>query len=557
MSDLPVTSITDFLDDPELLGRDFAAASWGNWKLVLRAALGERLNVGEHYRFRKIAGREPPGHRVRELWLAIGRRGGKDSAISALASYLAIFGDYARHLRRGERSQIVCLAVDKIQARIIFGYIRSYFEEIPLLRTLLISASDGIVSLNNSTDIVVATNNFRSVRGRTIGCVIFYECAFWYDENFANPDREMYNSVLPSLITLHQAGSMLVVISTVYRKLGLFYEKVTEHLGQPDDDVLSILAPSQVFNPLLAEPQAAAEIERLKATDPERGAAEWDSVWRRDIATFIDRDIAEALVDRGISERPYDPSLYYVAFVDVASGSGGDAFAISIAHRNHDNVVVQDALRVWTPPFAPAQCFAEAAELARSYRCSRLTGDKYAAGISVEQFQIQGVEFEQSARPKSAIYVDFLHLANSQLARLLDRPQQLQQLLNLERRTRWGGGETIDHPQHGGHDDAINACAGALTEASGGDPGGWLRLAAAARRRQLEAEEAALANRTVGIATAMTERQTQQRAAQQAQAKTTQQADMDFRAKREAEIKRQLLLAVAGSRQTLFGQGIH
>jgi hypothetical protein len=458
--------IADFLNDPNFLGRDFAGSSWDTWKLVLAAALGEQLSSEQRQQFCDIAGREPPPHRVKELWLAIGRRGGKDSAISALATFLAVFGNYAPHMRRGERAQIVCLAVDKAQAAIVFNYIRAYFEEIRLLRSRLVKAEDGTVELNSGIDIVVATSNFRSIRGRTIACCIFDECAFWFDERYANPDREVYRAVIPALITLRAAGSMLVAISTVYRRAGLFYEKVSAHLGKPDDDVLAILAPSVTFNPLLAEPHAAAEIARISTDDPDFAAAEYDSIWRRDIAAFIDREVAEAMIDRGIYERPYDPRIQYAAFVDVASGSGGDAFAFSVAHREASGVVVQDLLRVWSPPFSPEDCFAEAAATTRAYGCARLLGDKYAAGISVERFAVQGISFDQVARPKSQIYIDFLHLANSRMARLLDHPRQLAELLTLERRTRWGGGETIDHPQHGGHDDAINAAAGAAVLAS-------------------------------------------------------------------------------------------
>ena len=126
---LDAIGIADFLDDPNLLGRDFSGDSWATWKVVLRAALGEALSTAERQRFRELAHRDPPRNRVRELWLAIGRRAGKDSIASALASYLAIFGEFERHLRRGERALVVCLAVDKTQARIVFDYIRSYFEE--------------------------------------------------------------------------------------------------------------------------------------------------------------------------------------------------------------------------------------------------------------------------------------------------------------------------------------------------------------------------------------------------------------------------------------------
>ena len=36
---------------------------------------------------------------IRELWLALGRRAGKDSAASALIAYLATYGEFARHLQ--------------------------------------------------------------------------------------------------------------------------------------------------------------------------------------------------------------------------------------------------------------------------------------------------------------------------------------------------------------------------------------------------------------------------------------------------------------------------
>jgi hypothetical protein len=43
---------------------------------------------------------------------------------------------------------------------------------------------------------------------------------------------------------------------------------------------------------------------------------------------------------------------------------------------------------------------------------------------------------------------------------MLDEPRQIAELCALERRVHWGGHEAIDHPQ-GGHDDAVNALAGA------------------------------------------------------------------------------------------------
>jgi hypothetical protein len=130
-------TISAFLSHPEFLGQDFAGPSWDAWKVTLKAAFAEPMTKRERARFRELAGRDPPKHRVKELWAAIGRRAGKDSIASAGACYLGVFGDFQRHLRRGERAVIVCLAVDRDQAGIVFGYIRAYFEQVALLRPLV------------------------------------------------------------------------------------------------------------------------------------------------------------------------------------------------------------------------------------------------------------------------------------------------------------------------------------------------------------------------------------------------------------------------------------
>jgi hypothetical protein len=64
---------------------------------------------------------------------------------------------------------------------------------------------------------------FRNVRGRSVALAVFDECAFWQSELTANPDVEVYQAVTPSLATL--PGSMLIGISTPYRRAGLLRQK--------------------------------------------------------------------------------------------------------------------------------------------------------------------------------------------------------------------------------------------------------------------------------------------------------------------------------------------
>ena len=87
------------------------------------------------------------------------------------------------------------------------------------------STASGL-ELQNDVDIVIATNSYRAVRGRSVLVSMFDECAFWQDERTARHDVETYRAVLPSLMTL--PGAMLVGIATPHKKSGLLFERYNE-----------------------------------------------------------------------------------------------------------------------------------------------------------------------------------------------------------------------------------------------------------------------------------------------------------------------------------------
>ena len=154
--------------------------SWRMWRIVLKAAYGVPLEPDELLTFREVAEREPPAHRVKELWLIIGARGGKDSVASVIAAQAAPYADEGLALRPGERALVACFANDRDQASIVYNYTRAYFESIPSLRRRVISSLSGTtprpIVLNNSVDIRVVTNSFRAPRGWPIAMAIFDEC---------------------------------------------------------------------------------------------------------------------------------------------------------------------------------------------------------------------------------------------------------------------------------------------------------------------------------------------------------------------------------------------
>ena len=78
-----------------------------------------------------------------------------------------------------------------------------------------------------------------------------------------------------------------------------------------------------------------------------------------------------------------------------------------------------------------------------------------------DAFRRHGIAYAVCDKPKSDLYRDALPLLTSAKVELLDDPRLASQLLALERRTSWGGRDSIDHPP-GAHDDVVNAAVGAL-----------------------------------------------------------------------------------------------
>jgi len=68
--------------------------------------------------------------------------------------------------------------------------------------------------------------------------------------------------------------------------------------------------------------------------------------------------------------------------------------------------------------------------------------------------------YHESKLDKNAIYEEFAALLAMRKLMLVDNKRLQQQCIGLERRTRTGGKDVIDHGS-GGHDDLINRAAGA------------------------------------------------------------------------------------------------
>jgi hypothetical protein len=446
----PRFTMRQALDDPLLLGGILSGPSWQHWRVMLTAIMGEALSDAERAIFSKFSGRErEPGQRVEEAAFIIGRRGGKDRAMSVLVTYLAACCDYRDVLAPGERGLVLCLSADQRQGRITLDHIAANFEQSPILAQLVVSRTADAIELSNRVTIEVRAASYRRLRGITAVAIVASEIAFWHDdETSSNPADEILAAVRPALST---TNGPLLMISTPYRKAGVLWDIFDRHFGAKGaPSILVARGTTRDFNPTF--PQAV--IDRALERDAALNAAEYLVEWRSDLEAFVSREVVKSCVDAGVYERlPVDHTRYF-GFVDPAGGSGTDSMTLAIAHRQDSNNVVLDALREWRPPFNPADVISEASDLLKSYRVGRVYGDRFAGEWCRQPFREAGVAYEISAQ-----YTNFLPLLNSGRVRLLDHQRLIGQLCSLERRTSRGGRDSIDHPQ-GAHDDVCNSVAG-------------------------------------------------------------------------------------------------
>lgn len=446
-----MVNIRDLMTDPQLFGGQFGGPSFSSWRALLTGFYGLELSDDDAETLQAITGRsEAPQDAFSELWLAVGRRGGKSQVAALIAVYEAAFKDHRDKLSAGEWATVMLLAADRQQARTLLRYVRGLFEH-PLLAPLVTRETESSIELGGTRTIIeIATASHRATRGYTVAACIADEIAFWFHDG-ASPDKAIIQAIRPALATL---GGPLIALSSPYAKRGILWETYKRHYADnASDRVLVAQAPSVTMNPTLSK----RVVDDALRDDPEAARAEYLAEFRGDISGFLDIELIErATRSKPIEMAPRDGEEYF-GFVDP-NGGGADEFTMAVAHRESGLTVVDLVRGRHGSPAAIAEDFAS---IFRMYRIGRVHGDRYAGRWPRDEFAKHGIEYVPSDRDRSALYLDLMARMNSGAVMLPPDPVLKRQLSNLERRAHRGGRDSIDHPP-GGHDDRANAVAGAV-----------------------------------------------------------------------------------------------
>jgi hypothetical protein len=450
--------ILDAMTSPEWWGSWFGGEDWRPWRVFVAAAFGLPIDDADDLAFYRehTARPEPPAERAHEAWAIIGRRGGKTRVMAFISMYLGAFVDWSPNLVPGERAEILLLAKDRVQAANAYRYLRAFFTH-ALLAKLITDESADTLTLRSRVVIRVATASFRSIRGGTVAAALADELAFWFDgEASANPAEEILGALRPAMLTM--PGSPLMVASSPYAKRGPLYEAHRRYWGEPGRRLIWH-APTLAMHPsIVDDPGAVSQMSEERADDPAKAAAEYDAVFRDDVANFLDRDKLEALVVRGLSVREPMPGVDYVAFVDAAAG-GADSYAAAVGHLGDDGGIHIDCLLEHPAGSSPDAATAAIVEALRTYRVVAVTGDNFAKLWTQDAFTTRGVAYDRCPAPRSDVYLEAAASYANGRVRLLDHPRSINQLAGLERRVHRGGRDSVGHAP-GQHDDLANVICG-------------------------------------------------------------------------------------------------
>jgi len=460
-------NILQAFDDKKMFGRWFGKRwlrgdSWAAWRAFLCVVFALPMDANAKQIYTRHTGRtDVPTEAFREAFVIAGRRSGKSRIAAFSGTYLAACVDYTGVLAPGEVGTVMIIAADRKQAGVILKYIIGFFENIPMLAQLVASRTKESITLTTGIVIEVHTSSYRAVRGFTCIAAICDEVAFWRAEDSANPDAEIFNALRPAMATV--PSSLLLAISSPYAKRGILWSTYRANYGKVGAPTLVWKGASVELNPTLSPLTIAAS----RLLDPAAAKSEWDGEFRDDVSDFLTPEIVQACVVSGRFELPPVNGIEYTGFVDPSGGSA-DSMTLGISHLEKD-VSVLDALREVVPPFSPENTVEEFCALLKSYRISRVTGDRYAGEWPREQFRKRGIDYEPSELTCSELYLELLPRIMSGQIQLLDNPKLIAQLVGLERRTSRSGKDAVSHAP-GAHDDVANCAAGVIVNSLAGVP---------------------------------------------------------------------------------------
>jgi hypothetical protein len=192
----PAIMLTQAFSDASLLGSPFQDEAFWTWKVIAKLTDGIQLTDAREIALFELCTGRPynrQAHRaVRRLILLVGRRGGKDRFLSAVAVWrAALCLNCKQYISAGEGAVVLLIGADKKQANILRRCCNGLLET-PRLKAEVTRLTDELIEFRSGGSLEIVTNDASLVRGRSAVAVLGTECCHWKtDDASLSSDEEV------------------------------------------------------------------------------------------------------------------------------------------------------------------------------------------------------------------------------------------------------------------------------------------------------------------------------------------------------------------------------
>lgn len=431
-------------------------------EVILRSQYGLPLDAEQLEIYKELSGVDiyRPGHERAEGVYVLGARSGKSflSAIIACYESIALAPRWRKYLNPGEIGYVIIVATRLLQSQQVIGAACLRMLENSKVSHYIADSVSTEIILTNDLTIMSMPCNSTSGRGLPICCLILDELG-WYRQEGPKQDAEIFKALRPRMSQFR--GAKFLAISTPGAKAGLLWDLFDEGMDpdRPTPNRLTVQAETSYVNPTV-DPEF---LESEKHRDIDNYEREFLALFCEAVDAFLPSDkLLECFTLSG--DVPYDSRYRYYCAVDQSGLSGRDRFAMSIAHRERDKVIV-DVSRTWSTKDGDG-IIAEIQQIVKPYNIGTVALDRYSGGWARQAFERQG--FEVHVRDLlPPIYVNLKSLVISGRVSLPDTKGLREGLLRTQAYFGRSNQLSIGHERTAeGHGDEADSAATAVWLAS-------------------------------------------------------------------------------------------
>ena len=424
------------------------------------------------------------------ITLCLGRRGGKTTIAAILGIWSAVRKDWKPLLGAKNKAEVKLLSQTVDFSKDILDEIKAIFERAPMLNRLIDLDGENSktkISLKipfiyeykgrekiryGRVTMTVTAATYASGRGGATIFSLLDECAFLpQDSTSPNSLKKVLAAIRPSLLQFKRDG-INVLSSTPQTKVGPFYEKVKNRHNLPENELV-LKGPSWLFNSLLGIEEWISEY----IAEPYDFPTEIEASFIDSKSSFFRTDAIEACIPEGAQQEYVLPikgeDWHYKGAIDAAFK--GDKFVFSIVgvtKTKKDEIKVKQfyVANWYRDKDGDSESILKRAgeqinKMCRLYNLDTVYADQFAFVPLKELFKARhNISLEEvvfSSKSKKQMYSSLRTIIDNGAMELLNHPQTIQELKELEVEISDTGNIKISHlpGKHDDHADALCVAA--------------------------------------------------------------------------------------------------